>query len=69
VAHCFLDIKFNTFMAAGSYGLFAPLMFFGKLYSNSQMISNDFNWINLLIDLIIVCGIPILFSLKKNRRK
>jgi len=56
-------------MAAGSYGLFAPLMFFGKLYSNSQMISNDFNWINLLIDLIIVCGIPILFSLKKNRRK
>jgi hypothetical protein len=61
-------IQFNKFVSSGSYGLFAPLMFYGKIYSNSFLFFEGIKWTNLFIDLIILIGIAVLLSFKPDKK-
>jgi len=61
-------IFYNTFMSIGSWGIYAPLPFFEKLYSNGNFLSSNFNLMYLLIDIIVLTGIAILLSFVKSRK-
>lgn len=56
---------FSTRMEAGSWGIFAPFLAYEKVYSNSQFLSEGFNYINLIIDVLIVLVIALIFSWRK----
>lgn len=61
-------LVFSTRMNAGSWGLFAPLVFFSERYSNSILIAKGFNFLNLFIDITIIFLIALIFSLSKKEQ-
>jgi hypothetical protein len=60
---------YSTRMSAGSWGIFAPLPLYEKIYSNSQFLRIGFNFPYLVIDLAIIIGIGFLFTFLKFKRK
>ncbi len=64
LANAFINnYMFNTRMAAGSHAYYAPLLFSETRYSNSQLITDNFSIINLIINIFIVIIIPLIATI------
>lgn len=63
------NAMFNTRMGAGSHAYYAPLLFSETRYANSQLMTDNFSLINLIINIVIILIIPLILTLLIKTRK
>ena len=63
------NVRFNTRTTAGSYAIYAPLVFLESIHTNSIIVRSGFYPSIFILNLIIIIGIAFILSIKLNKIK